>query len=178
MSRHVPTINTSRVTLRVMRASDFDRFAQIWAMPEVVRHVGAVPWSREQAWRSFVFQAGHWQITGFGQWAIELHKTKQMIGQTGFFYAARGLGEDYDACPEAAWFLDPAHGGEGLVEEAAGAAHDWFDRVITGPLVCRIVPDNARSQALAEKLGYVRLREATSDGQEYVLFSRKSPPQV
>ena len=36
MSRHVPTINTARITLRAMRPEDFDRFAEIWAMPEVV----------------------------------------------------------------------------------------------------------------------------------------------
>lgn len=178
MSRHVPTINTSRATLRAMRSSDFDRFAEIWALPEVVRHVGDTPRSRNQSWTSFVFQAGHWQISGFGQWAIEVHKTKQMIGQTGFFYGARGLGEDYDACPEAAWFLDPHWMGQGLAEESSRAAHDWFDRVVTGPLVCRIAPDNTSSHALAQKLGYVPLREAKSDGRDYVLLIRRSPPQV
>ncbi|WP_299693170.1 GNAT family N-acetyltransferase [uncultured Tateyamaria sp.] len=177
MNRNVPTINTARITLRAMRPGDFDRFAEIWAMPDVVRHVGGEPWGRDEAWQSFVFQAGHWQVSGFGQWAIELHQGKKMLGQTGFFFGARGLGEDYDAHPEAAWFLDPEFAGRGLGREAAGAAHDWFDRVITGPLVCRVAPGNDASHRLAGILGYKVLREAVSDGRDYVLYIRKSVPQ-
>ncbi|MEO9685883.1 MAG: GNAT family N-acetyltransferase [Tateyamaria sp.] len=178
MSRTIPTINTARATLRAMRPDDFDRYAQIWAMPEVVRFVGACPQSRGESWNGFLRNAGHWQVTGFGQWAIEDHASKAMVGQVGFFYGARGLGEDYDTYPEAAWFLDPAFSGSGLAKEAALAAHDWFDRVVTGPLVCRVAEGNTRSHKLAEKLGYAHLRKTVSDGRDYVLMFRKSPPQV
>mmetsp|Transcript_29164 Transcript_29164/g.56282 ORF Transcript_29164/g.56282 Transcript_29164/m.56282 type:complete len:179 (-) Transcript_29164:2722-3258(-) len=178
MSRLVPTINTARITLRAMRPSDFDRYVEIWSMPEVVRFTGGAPRSRDLCWQKFLANAGHWQITGFGQWAIEEHGTKRMVGQTGFFYGARGVGEDFDAVPEAGWVLAPDMHGKGLGREATQAAHDWFDRVITGPLVCMIEPAHAVSLHLAESLGYVPMRETRYEGADVHLSIRKSPPQV
>lgn len=176
MSRVIPTINTKGLTLRALRPDDFDRYAAIWAMPEVVQYIGGVPWSRSRAWDSFLRNAGHWQMTGFGQWAIEAQGTKALVGQTGFFYGVRGLGADYDAYPEAGWVLSPEAQGRGLGRQAAQAAHDWFDRVVTGPLVCRIAPDNAVSQKLAQALGYKPLRQTEEDGATIDLMIRKSPP--
>jgi RimJ/RimL family protein N-acetyltransferase len=178
MSRHVPTINTARVTLRAMRPSDFDRYVEIWSMPEVVRFIGGVPRSRNLCWNKFLNTAGHWQMTGFGQWALEEHGSKRMIGQTGFFYGARGMGEDFDGVPEAGWVLVPDVHGKGLGREAAQAAHDWFDRVVTGPLVCMIEPEHDASLRLARRLGYVPMRDARYDATPVQLLVRKSPPQT
>ena len=178
MSRVIPTINTKGLTLRALRPDDFDRYAAIWEMPEVVRYIGGVPWSRSRAWDSFLRNAGHWQMTGFGQWAIEAQGTKSLVGQTGFFYGVRGLGTDFDAYPEAAWVLSPDFQGRGLGRQAAQAAHDWFDRVVTGPLVCRIASENAVSLRLAEVLGYKPLRQTEEDGVTVELLLRKSPPQA
>ena len=174
--RAVPTINTARLTLRAMRPEDFDRYAEIWADPGVVRFIGGQPRTRSAAWKSFLVNAGHWQITGFGQWAIEAHKTKRVVGQVGFFYGARDLGEDFDHWPEAGWILAEEAQGLGLGQEAARAAHDWFDRVITGPLVCMIDPAHDKSLRLAEDLGYSVLRETTDASGPIALHVRKSPP--
>ena len=177
MSRTVPTINTARATLRAMRASDFDRFAEIWAKPEVVRYIGADPRSRDVSWNAFLRNAGHWQVTGFGQWAVEDHTSAAMVGQVGFFYGARGLGADFDAMPEAGWVLAPEAQGKGLGTEVVCAAHDWFDRVITGPLGCMIHPEHAVSLHLAGRLGYVPLRDVKDGSDPVRLMLRKSPPQ-
>ncbi|MCR8825670.1 GNAT family N-acetyltransferase [Pseudosulfitobacter koreensis] len=176
MSRVIPTINTKGLTLRALRPDDFDRYAEIWAMADVTCHIGGAPWSRSQAWDSFLRNAGHWQMTGFGQWAIEAQGTKSLVGQTGFSYGVRGLGADFDIYPEAAWVLSPDVQGRGLGRQAAQAAHDWFDRVVTGPLVCRISPDNAVSLRLAGTLGYKPLRRTEVDGAAVDLMIRKSPP--
>ncbi|MGB7244136.1 MAG: GNAT family N-acetyltransferase [Sulfitobacter sp.] len=176
MSRTVPTINTSRLTLRGMRAEDFGRFAEIWAKPDVIAHVSEKPWPKSKAWAAFLRNAGHWQITGFGQWAIQLHGQSTMAGQAGFFYGKRDLGDDFDPFPEAGWILVPEAHGNGLGLEAARAAHDWFDRVVTGRLVCMISPENAASLQVAEQLGYVPMRETKFDGNDVQLFARKGPP--
>jgi RimJ/RimL family protein N-acetyltransferase len=176
MSRTVPTINTPRLSLRAMRAEDFTRFAEIWAMPEVVAHIGGAPRPKSQSWDSFLRNAGHWQISGFGQWAIQVHRQPQMAGQAGFFFGSRGLGEDFDPFPEAGWVLAPDAQGAGLGFEAAQAAHDWFDRIIAGRTVCIITPDNAPSLKIADKLGYRPMRETVMDGETIILMSRKGPP--
>ncbi len=177
MSRTIPTINTHRLTLRGMRAEDFNRFAEIWAMPEVVRHITGTPWPRSKAWAAFLRNAGHWQITGFGQWAMHRHRAIDMAGQVGFFYAKRDLGDDFDNFPEAGWVLCPEAQGQGFGMEAVRAAHDWFDRVITGRLVCMIDPEHAASLRIAEAMGYVAMRDATCEGNNVRLLVRKGPPQ-
>lgn len=176
MSRHVPTINTSRTTLRAMRPGDFNRFAEIWTNEDVVRFIGGQPRSRDMSWKVFLQIAGHWQVTGFGQWAIEARDTRGMVGQTGFFFGARGIGRDFDPIPEAGWVLAPEAQGQGLASEAVRAGHEWFDRVVTGPLVCMIDPHHTTSLKLAESLGYNVMRTAEYGGSEVQLLLRRAPP--
>ncbi|WP_037227431.1 GNAT family N-acetyltransferase [Roseobacter sp. GAI101] len=176
MSRAVPTINTARLTLRAMRSEDFARFAEIWATPSVVTHISGKPWPKARSWDAFLRNAGHWQVVGFGQWGIQPRGSRVMAGQTGFFYGSRGLGEDFDPFPEAGWVLSPEAQGTGLGLEAARAAHDWFDRVVTGRTVCMIAAENAPSLRLAESLGYVDQRTVTIDGDSVRLMTRKGPP--
>lgn len=176
MIRAIPNINTARLSLSAMRPEDFSRFAEIWACPEVVRHIGGDPWSRQRAWESFLRNAGHWHMAGFGQWAILDQRKRRMIGQTGFFYGTAELGEDFDAFPEAGWVLAPEAQAQGLAREATAAAHDWFDRVIPGPLVAKITIDNVRSLKLAEALGYKPFREAEVGRERLLLLRRNGPP--
>lgn len=176
MSRAIPTINTPRVTLRGMRREDFPRFAEIWATPEVVKHISGKPWPKARSWDAFLRNAGHWQIVGFGQWAVQVHGMPDISGQTGFFFGSRGLGEDFDPFPEAGWVLEPRVHGQGLGLEAARAAHDWFDRVVAGQTVCIVTPDNAQSLRVAEQLGYRPLRDAEMEGDMVRLMTRKGPP--
>jgi len=143
-------------------------------MPEVVQYIGAKR-NRATAWKAFLQTIGHWQVTGFGQWAIKRRQDQQLIGQTGFFYAARGLGEDFDSFPEAGWVLVPDAHGQGIGREAVEAAHDWYDRHICGPLVAVIVQDNVASIRLAIGLGYKRMRKADPGGDPVVLFRREAP---
>ena len=175
--RVIPTINTPRLTLRGFSTQDFDRFAQIWTMPDVVRYIGGEPKSRPAAWTSFLRNAGQWQITGFGQWALEDRASKKIIGQVGFFHGSRELGEDFDGCPEAGWVLAPDAQNQGLGFEAAKVAHDWFDRVITGPLVCVLSSQNQASVKVAQNLGYKPLRQIELDGEMAQLMTRPKPPQ-
>jgi RimJ/RimL family protein N-acetyltransferase len=74
-----------------MRPEDFDRFAEIWANPQVVRQIGP-PKSRAEAWEAFLRNAGHWQMTRFGQWAINDQASRKMVGQTGFSLRRGGWG--------------------------------------------------------------------------------------
>ena len=177
MSRTIPTINTARLTLRGMRAEDFGRFAEIWAMPNVVYYVNGEPWPRSKSWAAFLRHAGHWQITGFGVWAVQQHRHPDRSGQVGFSYNKRDLGEDFDAFPEAGWVLEPGAQGQGFAKEAAIAAHDWFDRVVTGWLVCMIDPRHEASAQLAESLGYEAMRVARHMDSDVQLMMRKGPPQ-
>lgn len=177
MIRSTPMINTARLTLCGMRPEDFNRFAEIWRNPCIVRHIGGKPRSRGEAWDSFLRNAGHWQMAGFGQWAVVQQSNRQMIGQAGFFYGNRALGEDFDSFPEAGWILVPEAQGQGMGLEAAQAAHDWFDRIMPGPLVAMVNAGNTASQKLAKKLGYVVMRECDYRDTPFNLLRRNGPPR-
>lgn len=176
MIRTTPTINTARLTLRAMRPEDFDRYAEIWALPEMLLCGRGRVQTRGAAWDAFLRSAGHWQMTGFGQWAIIEQRTRRLIGQTGFCFASRGFGADFDPFPEAGWALAPDARGKGFGLEAAQAAHDWFDRIMPGPLVAMIHPAETGSLRLAAKLGYEEMREAEQQGDSVVLLCRNGPP--
>ncbi|MDF1727194.1 MAG: GNAT family N-acetyltransferase [Sulfitobacter sp.] len=176
MSRTIPTINTPRLTLRAMRAEDFARFAAIWAEPSVVEHIAGGARTKAQSWDAFLRNAGHWQITGFGQWGIQPRGAQALAGQAGFFFGTRGFGKDFDPYPEAAWVLAPEHQGKGLGLDAVRAAHDWFDRIVTGRTVAVISPDHYASLRVATRLGYTVMREETLQGEEVLLLTRKGPP--
>ncbi len=177
MNRTVPIINTARVSLRPMRPEDFDRYAEIWADADVTAMIRG-PLTRAESWDSFLRNAGHWHMTGFGQWAIWEAQSRHMVGQTGFFFQNRDLGDDFDVYPEAGWVLAREAQGRGLANDAARAAHEWFDRVIHGPLVALVNQSHERSLKLAETLGYVELRRAEMDGVPVVLLKRLGPPKV
>ena len=175
--RAIPTINTARLTLRAFLPQDFEAYAEWWGREDVVKFVGGVPRDRSEAWTSFLRNAGHWQMTGFGQWALQPRGADRPMGQVGFFYGSSPLGDDFDAHPEAGWILHPDAQGEGYAREAVAAAHEWFDRVVTGPLVCRMVPENVASRAVADAIGYSELRKTEQAGERLQLMLRKNPPR-
>ncbi|WP_428925563.1 GNAT family N-acetyltransferase [Marinibacterium sp. SX1] len=176
MIRAIPNINTARLTLRAMRPEDFDGFAALWASPITARHAAGGPMSRSKAWGVFLRITGHWHMTGFGEWAIEDRASRRVIGQAGFRFSVSELGEDFDAYPEASVLLLPEMQGQGLGAEALSAAHDWFDRVVTGPLVGRVRDTDPAGKVLAARMGYGRLRVVEDGAGQVLLLRRNSPP--
>jgi RimJ/RimL family protein N-acetyltransferase len=179
MIRSIPNINTSRVTLRAMRPEDFDRYAEIWAMPHALRTISGAPRDRRRAWETFLRNAGHWQMAGFGHWAVVDQRQREMIGHLGFLYGSTPVDEEFDTFPEVGWLMVPEARGSGVALDAAQAAHDWLDRVIPNKLVARISADNPVGRHIAEHLGYRELRqiEMTHDGtpQQVALMRRDGP---
>ena len=174
MIRSIPTINTARLALRAMRPEDFDRYAEIWDEPRAMRNLAGPGSGRRRAWEAFLRDAGHWQMTGFGQWAVIEQRSRRMIRQAGFFYGATPLGEEFDSFAQAGWLMVPEADGSGMAVEAVQAAHDWFDRVIPGRLVARVPAACNASCALARRLGYVE--KARAENEATLLLRRDGPP--
>ena len=80
----IPTLTTERLLLRAFRLRDFDAYADIVADPEVTRFLGdGRPVSRADAWRQIAFILGHWELLGYGLWAVEERATGALVGITG-----------------------------------------------------------------------------------------------
>jgi RimJ/RimL family protein N-acetyltransferase len=169
----LPMVDTARLRLRPFRREDFPAFAAIWQEPEVTRFIGKKPRPLAESWGAFLKIAGGWALEGFGQWAIERKADGALIGQTGFFTAMRGLGEDFDQSPESGWVLTTAAHRQGYGPEAVRAAHDWFDaQPFAGRTVAMIERGHGASFRIAASLGYLPMREVEDKGDPVMLLER------
>ena len=167
-----PTLVTERLTLRHVRPSDINYFAETHADPEVMRFVGGAV-SREDAWRRAMTGAGFWGVLGIGLWAVEQLSDGETIGHVGFFDFQRDMQPSIAGEPEMGWIFSPKAQGKGYASEAGRAALEWFDATV-GPLSVPAIIDleNAPSMRLAERLGFERQADATYRNAQIGYFRR------
>jgi RimJ/RimL family protein N-acetyltransferase len=102
---------------------------------------------------------GQWALRGYGLLAAELAADGRFAGFAGVLHPA-----DWPE-PELAYSLAPHAWGHGLATEAAAAARDWMFAQHRLPRIASfILPDNARSIRVAERLGAVRDGEVVLRG--------------
>lgn len=163
-----PTVlETPRLLLRPFRADDLDPYAALCADPEVMRYVGdRGVLSREDAWRQMAMLAGHWQLRGFGMWAVEERETGAFVGRVGLHYPEGWPGR------EIAWALARPFWGRGYAMEAARAAlGEAFGRLGWPRVISLIDPRNIRSVRLAARLGGRLEGEATVRGHSVAVYA-------
>ena len=145
----IPSLTTPRLRLRPFREADLDAYAAMCADEEVMRHIGAGgPVGADVAWRQMALFLGEWALHGHGMWALEERAGARLVGRAGFLEP-----HGWPGC-ELGWLLARGVWGRGYAFEAASAARDFGRDVLgLGELISLIRPDNARSTALAQRLG-------------------------
>lgn len=143
------TLRTERLLLRMLREEDFEEYAAMVADAEVTRYLGeGKPLSRGDAWRQMAFVLGHWQLKGYGMWAVEEAATGRLAGRIGFLYPEGW--PDF----ELGWTLAREFWGRGYATEGARRALDFaFEELGREHVISLIRPDNAASVRVAERLG-------------------------
>jgi RimJ/RimL family protein N-acetyltransferase len=145
----IPELETERLRLRGLEASDFDAFAAMYADPDVMRFIeGGRPLDRVAAWRSMALHMGHWQLRGYGQWALIERASRVFVGRAGLWHP--------DGWPglEVGWALARPYWGRGYATEAARAAVGHAFGVIGAEEVISLIrPENTASIRVAERLG-------------------------
>ena len=147
----MPELATERLVLRMFRESDLDAYAVMCGDPEVMRYLGTNPMTRSEAWRNMAMVLGHWQLRGFGLWAVEERGTGQLAGRVGCWRPEGWPGL------EIGWVLRREFWGRGYATEAAQAAlHYAFNELGQIHVISLIQPDNTRSIRVARRLGMRR----------------------
>lgn len=164
----VPTLTTERLVLRGHRASDLDACLAMWSDLEVVRHISGRPSTREEVWARILRYVGHWELMGYGMWAVEAEG--RFVGECGLAQFERGVPE-IDA-PEAGWVFAPEAHGKGYATEAMRAVLAWTTAPRT---VCMIAPDNAASLRVADKLGYRETALTAYKGEPAIVLTWPAP---
>jgi RimJ/RimL family protein N-acetyltransferase len=146
---NVPELRTERLLMRGFREHDLDGWAAICTDSEVTRWLGDPDGlSREDAWRRMAYFIGHWELRGFGQWALLEQATGELVGRAGLLQPEGWPGL------EVGWMVARAHWGRGFAPEAGRASIDWAgDALGADHVISLIEPDNERSARVAEKLG-------------------------
>lgn len=144
-----PTIRTDRLRLRAPQGSDWPHWRAFHASDRA-RFIGGGPdQPTGQSWRAFGHVIGHWVMRGFGSFVFTRNDDDQPLGMAGPWFP--------DGWPEReiGWTVwNAAAEGKGYAQEAATAARGHaFQTLGWDSAVSYIRPDNARSIALAERMG-------------------------
>jgi RimJ/RimL family protein N-acetyltransferase len=132
----------------MFREEDFEAYAKLTADPEVMRFIGGKTFDRLEAWRGMAFIVGHWQLLGYGHWAVEEKSTGNLIGRIGFLNPATWPGF------ELGWTLAREYWGRGYATEGARRALQYgFEELDRSHVISLIHPDNKASIRVAERLG-------------------------
>jgi len=175
MPTDMPILTTDRLILRRHRLDDAAAVADMWADPEMVRHIGA-PASAEESWGRLLRYAGHWDLFGYGLFAVEERATGRVAGGVGVGHFRRsGIAEPADSA-EGAWAFSSAVHGKGYGREAVAAMLGWVDAHV--PVLrthCIIAPENTASIRLARSLGYEERETVTYREDPVLLLVRERP---
>ena len=165
----IPVIETDRLRLRAPREADFGAHAACGASGRS-RIVGG-PYSRSASFLRFCALPGHWSIRGYGRSMIADRATDAPPGVVGPFFP-----EDWPE-PELASTVFAEAEGRGVAFEAAQAARPFAcDALGWTTAVSCVAPDNARSIALARRMGCVEDgRFVHPDGFELIVYRHPAP---
>lgn len=165
-----PILETERLILRGPEAKDCEGFVDYFTS-ERSRYTGG-RLNRREAWRLFGTEIGHWALRGFGMWSVTERGADDCVGMVGC-WMPEGWPET-----ELGWILWPDAEGRGIGYEAAIAARSCaYCQFGWTTAVSYIAFDNARSVALAERLGAKRDETAAfpKEDQPCLVYRHPSP---
>ncbi len=139
-------VETDRLLLRQLQEKDFEPFAAFFADEEMARYVGGRS-DRGQAWRRMATLIGHWELRGYGYWAVEEKKTGDFAGCVGLWFP-----EGWPELELGYWLMREMQG-KGYAIEAGRRSRDYAYEVVGAKtLVSYIHPENEPSKRVAEKM--------------------------
>lgn len=164
----IPTLETERLLLRPPVVADFEAYAALMASPRATYMGG--PFDARAAWGLFCHDVACWELFGHGALMLERKADGVCVGQVGInhgpLFPEKELG----------WMLYDGFERQGYATEAAIALRDWaFGTRGLETLVSYFDPANARSIAIAERLGATRDDTAPKQDPEDLVHRHRRP---
>jgi ribosomal-protein-alanine N-acetyltransferase len=141
-------IETERFSIRPLSADDAPAAHAIWSDPEVMRFIPSDPSATLEETR--VRLARHLARSP-GLWAVVERETGEAIALCGLI-AVEGVGPDI----EVAYHVARRHWNRGVATEAAGACVEAGLAAGLTRVIAYVVPENAASVRVLEKIGMRR----------------------
>ncbi|HKN93800.1 MAG TPA: GNAT family N-acetyltransferase [Thermoleophilaceae bacterium] len=145
---------TERLRLRPWSSAFAEPLAAMNRDPEVMRFIRAgAPLSREESLALSERLSAHWAEHGFGLWAAETRASGEFLGFVGLSHPL--WFPDLAGEVEVGWRLARHAWGHGYATEGAReAVRVAFTTLELRRVVSLIHPENTRSRAVAERLGF------------------------
>jgi RimJ/RimL family protein N-acetyltransferase len=167
----IPTLETERLRLTALTERHFNDYAAMLADPESTRWIGdGLPLDRTNAWRSLAMLIGHWQLRGYGMWALELKDTGEFIGRAGLLHP--------EGWPdvEMGWMLKPDHRHHGYATEAGAIILDYaWNQLQLQRVISLVRVGNEASDRVAERLGGEHIEDNDFFGSDNHVFAYYPP---
>jgi len=162
----IQTIKTERLLLREFREEDLDAYGAMCSDSEVMKFIGnGELLTRSQTWEQMALILGHWNLRGYGMWAVEEQDSGKFIGRIGFI--------DSEGWPgfELGWLLGRPYWGNGYATEGAKYALEYaFTELEKQHVISLIYPDNKASIQVALRLGEKLERETVLFGNRVLVY--------
>jgi RimJ/RimL family protein N-acetyltransferase len=172
--RHEPRLETTRLTLRPMRATDIDDLLCIFTDPKVMAAFDSVPLNQQQMARWLQRNLDHQAQHGYGLFSVILKANGVLIGDCGLEL----MEVDGRQVAELGYDFRSDYWNRGFATEAATAVRDYAFNILGLPqLISLIRLGNGASQRVAEKIGMKRISEFTSDGIRYWKYGQERVAQ-
>lgn len=144
-------LETERLLLRPFTNDDFEAVLALHADPEVMRFLGGVNADAGDVWRRLASYVGHWELRGYGLYAVERKADGAFCGRVGFLNPHGWPGF------EIGWTLARSAWGHGYATEAALACREHaFEHMGRPEILSLIAPANSASIAVADRIGETR----------------------
>ena len=159
-------LETERLVLRNYRLADFEDHYRLHSDPTIMRYlIGGKPMTRFEAWRHMAFLVGHWELLGYGYFAVEEKSTGRFVGRIGYTNPEGWPGF------EVGWTLLPEFHGRGYATEGGRFLLSYaFNEMGRDHVISVIHPDNMPSIRVAERLGEKKEGQTEVDGTTMLIY--------
>lgn len=158
-------LETDRLILRQFRENDWSDLHEYYSDENATKFTFGRQLTEGDTWRIMCGMIGHWQVRGYGPYAVAEKISNKVLGTVGFWYP-----NDWPE-PEIKWALAPHHWGKGFASEAARAVQAAGKKYIPEiSLISLIHPDNLASIRLARSVGAKFEKEFTYEGGTWNIY--------
>ncbi len=141
-------VDTERLVLRQFKEEDWVDLHQHYSDAEATKYTYGKSFTEGETWRTMCGMIGHWQLRGYGPYAVEEKISGKVLGTVGFWYP-----NDWPS-PEIKWALAKQHWGKGFASEATRVVQRvGLEHLAQIRLISLIHKKNHASIKLAESVG-------------------------
>jgi RimJ/RimL family protein N-acetyltransferase len=162
-------LESKRLLLRQFTDGDWQDIHRYFSDPEAMFFTHGRALSEGETWRVMCSMIGHWQVRGYGPYAVEEKSSGSVLGTVGFWYP-----NDWPE-PEIKWGLARQSWGQGFATEAAKLVHAaGREHLPDFALISLIHDDNKASIGVALAIGARRGRSIEYEGEPHGIYRHKT----